>query len=60
VETFEKVFTVHAHAESVLSLFMSEDKQLMFSSGVDSVVKVRLLIRLASLAEQVRFGLLET
>jgi hypothetical protein len=51
---------VHAHAESVLSLFISEDKQLLFSSGVDSVVKVKLLILLASLAEQVRFGLLET
>ncbi|ERF74948.1 hypothetical protein EPUS_05156 [Endocarpon pusillum Z07020] len=40
LETFEKVFTVHAHAESVLALFLSEDKQLLFSSGVDSVVNV--------------------
>lgn len=32
---------MHAHAESVLSLFLSEDKQLLFSSGVDSVVNVR-------------------
>lgn len=42
LETFEKVFTVHAHAESVLCLSLSEDKQLLFSSGVDSVVNVRL------------------
>lgn len=44
LETFEKVFTVHAHVESVLSLYLSEDKQLLFSSGVDSVVNVKLPI----------------
>lgn len=41
LETFEKAYTVHAHAESVLSLYLSEDKQLLFSSGVDSVVNVQ-------------------
>lgn len=36
---------MHAHAESVLALFLSEDKQLLFSSGVDSVVNVGTIFR---------------
>lgn len=45
LERYEQVFKVHAHAESVLSLSLSEDKQLLFSSGVDSIVNVQLTLR---------------
>lgn len=35
------VLSVHAHKESVLSLDLSEDGDLLFSTGGDSVVNVR-------------------
>lgn len=35
------MLSVHAHQESVLGLYLSEDKSLLFSSGGDSVVNVR-------------------
>ncbi|KAJ5619821.1 WD repeat protein [Penicillium lagena] len=40
LETFELVLSVHAHKESVLGLYLSEDGSLLFSSGGDSVVNV--------------------
>jgi di- and tripeptidase len=33
---------VHAHEESVLGLYLSDDGNLLFSSGGDSVVNVSL------------------
>ena len=61
LETFEKVYTVHAHAESVLSLCLSEDKQFLFSSGVDSVVNVQPLSSSLFLTlKSRRFGLPKT
>uniref|UniRef100_A0A093VIM6 Putative di-and tripeptidase DUG2 n=1 Tax=Talaromyces marneffei PM1 TaxID=1077442 RepID=A0A093VIM6_TALMA len=38
--TYELVLSIPAHGESVLSLFISPDGQLLFSSGSDSVVNV--------------------
>ncbi|RAK97693.1 glutamine amidotransferase subunit DUG2 [Aspergillus ibericus CBS 121593] len=40
LETYDLVLSVHAHQESVLDLFLSEDGELLFSSGGDSVVNV--------------------
>ncbi|KAL1960125.1 hypothetical protein VTO42DRAFT_297 [Malbranchea cinnamomea] len=40
LETYELVLSVKAHQESVLGLFLSEDGNLLFSSGGDSVVNV--------------------
>ncbi|EED23096.1 WD repeat protein [Talaromyces stipitatus ATCC 10500] len=40
LDTYELVLSVPAHGESVLSLFISPDGQLLFSSGGDSVVNV--------------------
>lgn len=37
------MLSVHAHKESVLSLDLSEDGDLLFSTGGDSVVNVRVL-----------------
>jgi di- and tripeptidase len=40
LETYEILSNVYAHEESVLGLALSEGKELLFSSGADSVVKV--------------------
>ncbi|PGG99564.1 hypothetical protein AJ80_09331 [Polytolypa hystricis UAMH7299] len=40
LDTYEQVLSVEAHQESVLGLYLSEDKSLLFSSGGDSVVNV--------------------
>lgn len=40
LETYDLVVSVHAHRESVLGLYLSEDGNLLFSSGGDSVVNV--------------------
>lgn len=40
LETYDLILSVYAHKESVLSLFLSEDGSLLFSSGGDSVVNV--------------------
>lgn len=40
LETYDLVLSVHAHKESVLGLYLSEDRELLFSSGGDSVVNV--------------------
>ncbi|KAJ5695618.1 hypothetical protein N7536_006030 [Penicillium majusculum] len=52
LETYDLVASVHAHKESVLGLHLSEDGNLLFSSGGDSVVNVwstRTLERLYSI-----------
>jgi di- and tripeptidase len=40
LETYELLANVYAHEESVLGLALSEGKELLFSTGADSVVKV--------------------
>ena len=40
LDTYDLVLSVHAHKESVLGLDLSEDGDLLFSSGGDSVVNV--------------------
>ncbi|KIW49944.1 hypothetical protein, variant [Exophiala xenobiotica] len=40
LETYELLATVPAHKESVLSLALSEDRSLLFSTGADSIVNV--------------------
>ncbi|EXJ64672.1 hypothetical protein A1O7_01010 [Cladophialophora yegresii CBS 114405] len=40
LETYELLASVSAHKESVLSLVLSEDKTLLFSSGADSIVNI--------------------
>lgn len=40
LETYDLALSVHAHKESVLGLYLSEDGTLLFSSGGDSVVNV--------------------
>ncbi|KAJ5225700.1 hypothetical protein N7468_006925 [Penicillium chermesinum] len=40
LDTYDLVLSVHAHKESVLSLYLSEDLNLLFSSGGDSIVNV--------------------
>ncbi|ETI28622.1 hypothetical protein G647_01073 [Cladophialophora carrionii CBS 160.54] len=40
LETYELLASVAAHKESVLSLVLSEDKTLLFSSGADSIVNI--------------------
>lgn len=42
LETYDPVLSVHAHKESVLGLSLSDDGNLLFSSGGDSVVNVSL------------------
>ena len=43
LENYDLVLSVRAHQESVLDLFLSEEGDLLFSSGGDSVVNVPLL-----------------
>ncbi|KAJ5759212.1 Peptidase M20 [Penicillium odoratum] len=40
LETYDLVLSVHAHKESVLGLYLSEDGNLLFSTGGDSVINV--------------------
>ncbi|KAI9926817.1 hypothetical protein ASPWEDRAFT_55083 [Aspergillus wentii DTO 134E9] len=40
LETYDLLLSVHAHKESVLGLYLSDDGDLLFSSGGDSVVNV--------------------
>ncbi|KAF9888667.1 hypothetical protein FE257_008425 [Aspergillus nanangensis] len=40
LETYDLVLSVHAHQESVLDLYLSEDGDLLFSSGGDSIINV--------------------
>ncbi|KAJ5634580.1 hypothetical protein N7528_002422 [Penicillium herquei] len=40
LETYELVLSVHAHKESVLGLYLSNDKSLLFSTGGDSMINV--------------------
>lgn len=40
LETYDLVLSVHAHKESVLGLYLSDDGNLLFSSGGDSVINV--------------------
>ncbi|KAJ5902635.1 WD repeat protein [Penicillium taxi] len=40
LETYDHVLSVHAHKESVLGLYLSDDGNLLFSSGGDSIVNV--------------------
>ncbi|KAJ5526293.1 hypothetical protein N7494_012943 [Penicillium frequentans] len=40
LETYGLVLSVHAHKESVLGLYLSEDGNLLFSTGGDSVINV--------------------
>ncbi len=40
LDTYELLSSVTAHEESVLSLTLSDDHELLFSAGADSVVKV--------------------
>jgi di- and tripeptidase len=40
LDTYELLSSVHAHEESVLGLALSDDHELLFSTGADSVVKV--------------------
>ncbi|KIV80675.1 hypothetical protein PV11_08160 [Exophiala sideris] len=59
LETYELLATVPAHQESVLSLTLSEDKSLLFSTGADSIVNVwstQTLQRVYSLYSQFEIG----
>ncbi|KAJ5267184.1 Peptidase M20 [Penicillium angulare] len=40
LETYELVLSVHAHKESVLGLYLSNDGTLLFSTGGDSMINV--------------------
>ncbi|KAJ5522812.1 hypothetical protein N7513_013385 [Penicillium frequentans] len=40
LETYDLLLSVHAHKESVLGLYLSEDGNLLFSTGGDSVINV--------------------
>ena len=40
LDTYELLSSIFAHDESVLSLTLSDDHELLFSTGADSVVKV--------------------
>jgi di- and tripeptidase len=40
LDTYELLSSVHAHEESVLGLSLSDEHDLLFSTGADSVVKV--------------------
>ena len=40
LETYELLASVAAHKESVLSLVLSDDRSLLFSTGADSVVNI--------------------
>ena len=44
MDTYELILSVHAHEESVLGLYLSEDGDFLFSSGGDSVVNVSVTI----------------
>lgn len=41
LDTYELLATISAHGGSVLSLFVSPDKKLLFSSAGDAIVNVR-------------------
>ncbi|EXJ95403.1 hypothetical protein A1O1_00524 [Capronia coronata CBS 617.96] len=59
LQTYELLATVPAHKESVLSLSLSEDKSLLFSTGADSIVNVwstQTLQRLYSLHSYFEIG----
>ena len=59
LETYQLLATVPAHKESVLSLALSEDRALLFSTGADSVVNVwstQTLHRLYSLHSHFEIG----
>lgn len=45
LETYDLVLSVHAHKESVLGLYLSDDGNLLFSSGGDSVINVSMFTR---------------
>jgi WD40 repeat protein len=45
LETYDLVLSVHAHKESVLGLYLSDDGNLLFSSGGDSVINVSITSR---------------
>ncbi|KAJ5595211.1 uncharacterized protein N7459_001419 [Penicillium hispanicum] len=40
LETYDLVLSAHAHKESVLALYLSDDGNLLFSTGGDSVINV--------------------
>jgi len=48
LETYDLVLSVHAHKESVLGLYLSEDGNLLFSSGGDSVINVSIATKKAT------------
>ncbi|KIX05855.1 uncharacterized protein Z518_03828 [Rhinocladiella mackenziei CBS 650.93] len=59
LETYDQLAVVPAHQESVLSLALSEDKSLLFSTGADSIVNVwstQTLQRLYSLYSHFEIG----
>lgn len=59
LETYELLASVSAHKESVLSLALSEDRTLLFSTGADSIVNIwstESLQRLYSLYSQFEIG----
>ncbi|KAJ9608786.1 hypothetical protein H2200_006557 [Cladophialophora chaetospira] len=59
LETYELLASVPAHQESVLSLALSEDRTLLFSTGADSIVNIwstESLQRLYSLYSQFEIG----
>lgn len=59
LETFELLADIQAHEDSVLSLKLSDDHSLLFSTGADSVVNVwstQSLERLISLLSQHEIG----
>ena len=41
LSTYQLLLSVQAHQEGVVSLYISDDGQLLFSGGADSVVNVR-------------------
>jgi di- and tripeptidase len=53
LDTYALVLSVHAHKESVLGLYLSEDGELLFSSGGDSVVNVLLATFLLSVSVRI-------
>lgn len=53
LDTYALVLSVHAHKESVLGLYLSEDGELLFSSGGDSAVNVLLATFLLSVSVRI-------
>jgi di- and tripeptidase len=41
LNTYQLLLSVQAHQEGVVSLYISDDGQLLFSGGADSVINVR-------------------